>query len=154
MLAKGAWRVHPAESNTDAIKQVKFWDSELGPEDRAYCWPANGVAVSDSFKYPSLTFPIQTTRTVETAPTTSAPIKNQFAKLYSHAAVANDGHAIKIIIGWTLIFLSAMASWVGVWSIVFWDWLRGTRFWVSVGAWVAFAGFLAQGVTILSAYPQ
>ncbi len=62
------------------------------PARSSACAARSPVAAKSLFKYTSLTFPIHTSSTVETAPTINAAIKNQFAMSYSLDAQSSDGH--------------------------------------------------------------
>jgi hypothetical protein len=47
-----------------------------------------------------------------------------------------------------LIAVAALGAWIGVWSIVFWDWLRGWRWIVSALGWIVMISCIIQGLSV------
>ena len=58
----------------------------------------------------------------------------------------------RAIVGWCLVALAFIGALVGVWSVVFWDWLGRWRWFVSSLGWIAFIGGLVQGLSLLTTF--
>jgi hypothetical protein len=86
------------------------------------------------------------------SPRLDSPYCGQYGSEKPHNAGPAEHGALHRLYGWSLFLLGLIGSFVGVWAVAFWDWLRGWKWIVSLFGWLLLIIGIWQGLPLMTAW--